>query len=500
MTRSPARAVAVITALVLVASSNAFATGTGTSHAPKYTPTYERAPCALGVPSDPTVECGVLTVPENRDRPNRAEVQLPVAIVRSQAPEKAPDPIVQLTGGPGGPAFPIVSFVVAADLGGPRDVIVLSQRGAATSTPNLDCPELADATWAQFATANSGAAEQRTYNAAVRACHARLRESGVDLNSYNTITNAADVADLRVALGIKEWNLWGGSYGTLLAQQVMRAQPDGLRSVVLDSTVPPDRGFGGTERVRRGMAAIEHLLAGCTASPTCAAAHPSLGRDLRDVVGALDAHPYQSVVMEAATGTQRPIAITGKDLITGITLLASDASLIPLFPQLVSQLKAGQYGLIDTLATRLIPTSIIPSEGMFLSVMCADQAHIDVRAGLRRLLAAHPEYEGGVGADGAHCPAWGVRPVPHSFNRRVTSTIPTLVLAGEWDHNTPPKPAQEATKNLERSSFVEFPGLGHVVVRHNNTCPQSIFRGFIASPTRHPDTSCVQEMPELQWQ
>jgi pimeloyl-ACP methyl ester carboxylesterase len=246
------------------------------------------------------------------------------------------------------------------------------------------------------------------------------------------------------------------------------------------------------------MDAIQHLLAGCAAAPACAAAHPTLGRDLHDVVTALDAHPYQSVVPDAAT--QRPIAITGRDVVSALPLLASDASLISPFPQLVSELKAGNYGLIDTLASRLIPSLNIPSEGMNLSVNCADRAHVDVQTGLRRLLAKHPEYEA-VGSGGAaHCPAWPVRPVPRSFNRPVTSTIPTLVLAGEWDATTPPKPARDAAKHLKRSYFVEFPGLGHGVVRSTNPCPRSVLQRFVATPTQRPDTTCVQGMPEPQWQ
>ena len=99
----------------------------------------------------------------------------------------------------------------------------------------------------------------------------------------------------------------------------------------------------------------------------------------------------------------------------------------------------------------------------------------------------------------AACPAWPVRPVPRSFNQPVTSTIPTLVLAGEWDPTTLATPAREVAKHLKRSFFVELPGLGHVVTL-NNPCPQSLLTGFIANPTQRPDTTCVQQMPEPQWQ
>ena len=61
-----------------------------------------------------------------------------------------------------------------------------------------------------------------------------------DLMAYNTASNAADINDLRLALGYDQVNLWGGSYGTRLALGVMRDYPEGLRSVVLDSVYPPD--------------------------------------------------------------------------------------------------------------------------------------------------------------------------------------------------------------------------------------------------------------------
>ena len=489
----------VVGTSVLAAASTTAASPSNRSGAPTYEPRFEPGPCPPTVPSNPRVECGVLTVPENRDRPQRAQVQLPVATVRSQAATKAPDPIVHLAGGPGQVGFPIINFVLAFDLGGPRDVIVVSQRGTAASTPNLDCPELTDATWAQFATADPPAVEQRPYDAAVRTCRARLRASGIDLNSYNTVTNAADVADLRVALGVREWNLWALSYGTLLAQQVMRDHPDGIRSVVVDSTVPPDAGFGGTDAVHEAMDSIQRLLAGCAASPACNAAHPTLARDLTDVVAALDAQPYQSVVTDPDTGAQRAIAFTGRDLIYALANIPRISSLIGLFPQLVSQFKAGQYGFIDTLASTLIPQLYTTSDGMHLSVNCADRAHIDVQAGLRRLLAAHPEYEAVTTGVFAACPAWPVRPVPRSFNQPVTSTIPTLVLAGEWDPTTPAKPAREVAKHLKRSSFVELPGLGHIVVRFDNPCAQSLLQGFFANPTQRPDTTCVDQLPEPVW-
>ena len=61
--------------------------------------------------------------------------------------------------------------------------------------------------------------------AAAAACRDRWLREGVDLAAYNTVENAADVNDLRLALGYDKMTLVGGSYGSHLALQLMRQFP-----------------------------------------------------------------------------------------------------------------------------------------------------------------------------------------------------------------------------------------------------------------------------------
>jgi pimeloyl-ACP methyl ester carboxylesterase len=51
------------------------------------------------------------------------------------------------------------------------------------------------------------------------------------VRASNTTENAADFADLRTALGIPTWNVYGWSYGTDLALSYLRDHPAGIRSV-----------------------------------------------------------------------------------------------------------------------------------------------------------------------------------------------------------------------------------------------------------------------------
>lgn len=80
---------------------------------------------------------------------------------------------------------------------------------------------------------------RRLHAESVRACYLRWAATGRDLTAYNTTENAADFADLRTALGITEWNVFGASYGSNLGLTLMREHPEGIRSVILVSVQPP---------------------------------------------------------------------------------------------------------------------------------------------------------------------------------------------------------------------------------------------------------------------
>jgi hypothetical protein len=54
-----------------------------------------------------------------------------------------------------------------------------------------------------------GGIDHATDSATIQACRDRLAASGVDLAAYNSTENAADIAELRVALGIGTWNVYG---------------------------------------------------------------------------------------------------------------------------------------------------------------------------------------------------------------------------------------------------------------------------------------------------
>ena len=108
------------------------------------------------------------------------------------------------------------------------------------SEPALECPEFMQALLDLLDERDPDIALRTQFDAWM-ACRDRLVSEGHNLSAYNTTQNAADVNSIRIALGYDQVNLYGGSYGSLLAQAAMRDYPAGIRSVVLTSVLPLEK-------------------------------------------------------------------------------------------------------------------------------------------------------------------------------------------------------------------------------------------------------------------
>lgn len=445
------------------------------------------------------MDCGTLLVPEDRSKPAARTVRLPVAILRASVTPKQPDPIIYFSGGPGYSGLQSVNHWAKIQLKTDRDIITFDQRGTGKAEPSLDCTEVDEATFAMFETAEAPIEETPPMIDAFDRCRARLTGEGIDLGMYDTPIVADDVADLRTALKLDQWNIFGISYGTTVALEMLRSHPDGVRSAVIDSVYPPDAllgplVFGDADRV------FTTLVDGCAADAGCAAAHPDLRDELQRAVARLDAEPY---ALDIAVGDRIVKGkFTGTDLIGGLFNALYDTELIPLLPFFIKSVADGNTGILDGVAQDGIKFLTTAAEGQSASVDCADRERLVDQTALAQSVKDFPLY--GLLAAARPipqiCPAWDVPPVDAAFNDVHETKVPTLVFGDEYDPVTPPANSERTARSLGASAtFVKFPGLGHGAT-DAHPCPMSIFQAFIASPTLKPETTCIASMPPPKWQ
>ena len=432
------------------------------------------------------IDCHWLVVPENRDDPKSQEINIAVAVMHSLSDDPAPDPVVFLAGGPGGAAIETLENFVTSPMLETRDLVLFDQRGVGLSEPSLDCPERVEAVTVNLSDAQDAEIEYRRLSQATIECRSRLVSEGIDLSAYNTVENAADVADLRVALGLDEWNLYGVSYGTRLALETMRSFPTGIRSVVLDSVYPTD--VGGLQIYTDGVAgAFDRLVDACNADPSCSVEQPNLDQILEDVVT-----KYNETPAEITTSAGVRLVLTGDDIYAGLFDAMQITDTIPTLPTIMESIADGALGLLEVQAEAGISAVGTPMKGMFLSVECADAAKFsDAKRDAQRSIDTESPASALVQYTAqAFCKDWLVKPLPDAFSRPVKSKIPTLVLAGSLDPITPASDSKRAAKKLRNALYVEFAGFGHGVTVGTD-CPRAIRQEFLDDPTVNPDTSCA---------
>ncbi|MEE8583842.1 MAG: alpha/beta fold hydrolase, partial [Acidobacteriota bacterium] len=182
------------------------------------------------------VECGTLEVFENRKAAAGRKIKIYFVRARATGPDPAPDPIFELSGGPGAQATSNLAGQLrnSSESLEKRDVVIFDQRGTGRSDP-LDCSHVdlkADPS------AFQRLFDQDFFDPEVyRSCLQKLKPKA-DLTQYTTSIIADDINELRQALGYQKINLEGGSYGTRLGLEYIRRHPETVRAAVLRGVAP----------------------------------------------------------------------------------------------------------------------------------------------------------------------------------------------------------------------------------------------------------------------
>jgi pimeloyl-ACP methyl ester carboxylesterase len=474
---------------------------------------FETGPCPqtpARIPELETARCGQLTVPENRRAPNRRTITLSVAIIPAASPNPKPDPIVWLAGGPGDDSITEIPMALAGNLNRDRDVIFMSQRGTYTARPSLACPEVdrfpAETLDEPFDAPETGYA----YAKATAECRRRLEALGVDLSAFNTIESSDDLEDLRLALGIRQWNVFGISYGTDHALTYMRLHPQGIRAVGIDGIFPPALA-GGVSAWTSAGEGIDAVFRACGAQPLCRERYGDIGATFRRLVKQFEEKPQ--TVRVSVPGVPDPVNV----MISGGMLVQWAVSpgthTAAEVPAAIDTLDHGDATHIATTwaAPRLNPAGIgVLGNGLFYGVSCGEwvpyESARDVEAAGQR---AFPTFPPSIHRNApnlqfmrSNCEVWNVPPTERAIRDVTESSIPTLVISSQYDAQTAPSFGPLVARTLPNSTVVEIPNVAHVAFGSPspaaNACAHGIVRDFF-EVFNAVDTSCATRVPPTEF-
>lgn len=464
---------------------------------------YEEADCPFPVATVVVPNCGYVTVPEVHAEPDGDTIRVAVAVYESLIDDPAPEPIVLAQGGPGGSTLEsfgsdlgiLVDFLVNT-----HDVVLIEQRGTFHSEPSLMCQELIDLS-IDLLDDNITLDESFALEfEATDACRTRLIDEGVNLDAFDSIENAADVPVVMDALGYTgQFNYYGVSYGTMVAQHLLRDHGERVRAAILDAVVPLDQTFlMMVPQTFQG--ALDTLFAECAADAACNAIYPDLETTFFDVVAQLDAEPITVTISDPdLPGETYEVFLDGDGLIT--LTFSSMYSLALQMPSYIYAMADGDFSWLEQVGGFLLIQRTFAS-GMYNSVICAedglDYAAEDVSLeGVDERIAdaMAPTSEGFPEL----CAAWDVEQLGDFADEPITTDIPVITLSGQFDPITPPSYADPVIANMSNVYNYVFPGVGHGSALFGGDCARNIIGDFLADPTQEPDSSCIEAQTTINF-
>jgi len=428
------------------------------------------------------LRCVTLRVPLDYAKPGADKLKLHVTVAPAFRQGTRSDPLFVLAGGPGQAGSDVLPVLPAAldRVRATRDIVLIDQRGTGLSG-KLHCaskPEHERMTEEQL-------------EAELRACILATR---TPFSAYTTAAAARDLETVRTALGYGKVNLWGGSYGTRLAQAYARAYPGNVRALVLDGVAAPEQVIpaGG----RDGQAALDGLFAQCARDAACSKAFPTLRADFDGLVTKLESGGIRLSLPDPRTAQQIDFTLTLERFlgtVHGILYSPADARRLPFLihsasrgrwqPFIARQNVSGDFGG-DASMAMLLHLAVVCAEDIprFTPELMKSDAAL-----LTRTLAEKMP---------ALCKTMNVPAAPWTAPSRIEA--PALLLSGALDPVTPPHRAASAARHMARAQQVVVANAGHGVSQLG--CAPRLLRSFLDRPQDKLDATCLAEIPAPTFQ
>jgi pimeloyl-ACP methyl ester carboxylesterase len=429
------------------------------------------------------VRCGTLQVPENYSKKDGPQLSINLAILPAIDSSNENLPLMFLAGGPGQAAVEMAGPLnkMFAETRKTRDIIMVDQRGTGKSHA-LECPDIE-------ALDSYTIIPEDLNQQEIKDCIAQF--SG-DLSQFNSENAIRDFDAIREALGHKQLNLYGGSYGTRAALVYMRMFPDAIRSVVLDSVGPIEVPIGlfGQSSARSFRLLLKH----CQEEESCNKAYPQLAQEFKQLLIRLEQSPVKMTIPHPRLGTNTEFVISRGKMIGPIFSSLYSIERRSIVPLIIHQAFLGNYlPLAGMIAASEGAGGIYP--GLLFNITC-NEDYPRINDAMFAKDAANS-----FGGDDSHksfkiaCPVWPKYTPSKDFTNPVTANIPTLILSGDLDPVTPPSNGEYPAQTLPNSHHIVVEQASHGAI--GSPCALSVMQEFLTTlKPKELDQTCFDKLPK----
>jgi pimeloyl-ACP methyl ester carboxylesterase len=462
----------------------------------------------------PGAQCGTISVPLDRSAavPGKVRLFFERDRVRGGASNSA---IAVFPGGPGA-ATSVYGASFLGDFGrhrGKHDLLLFDQRGTGRSD-YLDCDLALTPTYY-----SPPSEDAHLLGKTVQRC---AKELGPTRGFYTTRETVQDLEDVRAALGIDKFILYGVSYGTRDAMAYAQAYSEHVERMILDSAVT-DTGIDpfGLSSVRALPRVLDQLCRG----GGCEGISSDPAGDLATLVHKLEAGPIRAGRPVTLLGCRIRPAITRSRVYSMLQQVDEDPELLAQFPVALARaargdpyqlsvLEASQSDYLNYCALAKILRRLVPqpksikqdlnlllksfSAGEQVARLCeesplpwARDTILSQRQSLaERALAAFsdaafsPLDRATVLASSLvpMCKFWvAANPAP-PFGATTLPPVPTLIVSGLDDLRTPVEDAEQLAATSPTARLLKVPDRGHSVIDSSGCARRALAHFLVDEP------------------
>lgn len=399
-----------------------------------------------------------INVPENRLDTNTNTIQL--SILKLKAKSQTPlFPILFLAGGPGQSGinyikeeyFQKLIFQLQED----HDIVLLDQRGTGSSLPSLIYKVPPSDKKNIFLSKENivQSADQIS-----KAGADTFKRRGIDIRGYNTIQNADDLNDIRMALGAEKINLLAISYGTHLALAAARKYASFIDNMVLIGTSGLNDMHHLPFTYDKQLLRISDLAAHDT---TINKEVPDMIILLKKVLVKLEKQPVHIKLKDNKSNQIIDIPVGKFGLQMILRLDAGDSYDFIYFPAMLYGIQKGDYNLLQQYVEKRY-NQFNGDYSSGIGVMrtasgATKQRYADIAVQGKKALLGNAMNTPDIYAKNY----FGNIDLGNDFRKPFTSNIKTLFISGTMDSNTPPSNAAEMKKLFVNSLHILVQYAGH---------------------------------------
>ena len=436
--------------------------------------------------------CATIEVPLDYADPSRESID--IALIRSDATGESQGSVLVNPGGPGGSGVNIVrdalTFVTSDRLREAYDVVGFDPRGVGKSSA-VDCQtdeerEADRLEYLEPGISDAEALETLTREAEEFAAQCAER-TGELLGYVDTDSAARDLDILRAAVGDRQLNYLGFSYGTALGAAYAELFPTNTGRLVLDGAVDPSL---SNEEITLGQArgfeaALRTYVADCQLAADC-----PLPAGLDEGVAVIQ-DLFRSVEESPMTASDGRL-VTISTFFSGFILPLYDNNNWSLLTGAIDQALQGDPSamlqLADLAAEREPNGSYATnSTAAFTAINCLDYPMAsdptELEADAADLLEASPTFGPYLAYGGVTCDAWAFDPVLEPAPASAPDAAPLLVIGTTGDPATPYDWSLALADQLTTSVHVTWDGEGHTAYGRAGDCIGDLVDAYFVDGT-----------------